>query len=100
MLPYLEESSIYGTIDFEEKIANQDLTKQSLEVFRCPSDSDDRLQELTDAEAQFDWGRNSYRGNAGNDTGQMTGTGAPPEQVERNNGIFLTNKKVKDVGDH
>jgi type II secretory pathway pseudopilin PulG len=105
ILPYIEESSIYGTIDFEEKIKNQDLTKQSLSVFLCPSDAGDRLQELGDKEAQFDWGRNSYRGNAGNGVGMMygaAGVGAADEveladfnTKQFQNGIFVTNKTVK-----
>ena len=100
MLPYLEDSGIYDTIDFSEKIANQDLTKLHLQLFRCPSDSEDRLQDLGDSEAQFDWGRNNYRGNGGNDPGQMydpnpLGGTAASDYKERNNGVFITNKAVK-----
>jgi prepilin-type N-terminal cleavage/methylation domain-containing protein len=106
MLPYLEESSIYQNIDLAEKIANQDLVKQHPELFRCPSDAEDRLQELGDSESQFDWGRNNYRGNAGSGIGMMyTPAGAasgegeielaefPTKQLQ--NGIFVTNRTVK-----
>ena len=106
MLPFLEESSIYGIVDFDEKINNQDLTKEHLDVFLCPSDSEDRLQELGDAEAQFDWGRNNYRGNAGNGIGMTYrpwGVTTADGEVELadfstkqlQNGIFVTNKAVK-----
>ena len=61
----------------------------------------DRLADTPLADNQDGWGRNSYRGNAGSDTGEMTGTGTPANQVERNNGIFITNRvvKLKDVID-
>ena len=97
MLPFLEESSIYGVVDWEEKISQQELTKEHLDIFLCPSDTEDRLQDLGDEEAQFDWGRNNYRANAGNDIGQMVDPGgaASDSWVERNNGIFVTNKAVK-----
>jgi prepilin-type N-terminal cleavage/methylation domain-containing protein len=100
MLPYLEESSIYGVVDFEEKISQQELTKEHLDVFLCPSDTEDRLQDLGDAETQFDWGRNNYRANAGNESGQMydpnpLGGTAANDYAERNNGVFVTNKRVK-----
>lgn len=106
MLPYLEESAVYGQIDFDEKIANQSLTKEQIEVFLCPSDSEDRLQDLGDAESQFDWGRNNYRGNAGSGVGMMylpAGMSGGANEIELadlntkqlQNGVFLTNKAVK-----
>jgi prepilin-type N-terminal cleavage/methylation domain-containing protein/prepilin-type processing-associated H-X9-DG protein len=106
MLPYLEESSVYGQINFDETIAGQSLTKEHLTVFLCPSDAEDRLQELGDAEAQFDWGRNNYRGNAGGGVGMMylpAGVSGVANEIELadfstkqpQNGIFVTNKSVK-----
>jgi prepilin-type N-terminal cleavage/methylation domain-containing protein len=98
MLPYLEQSAIYGMVDFDENISNaqfDSLRKQDMNVFLCPSDPEDRLQDLGDEESQWDWGRNSYRGNSGNDVGRMTGTGGPSRQVEQNNGVFVTNRWIK-----
>jgi hypothetical protein len=97
-LPYLEQSAVYGMVDFDEKIKDEQfevLRKQQMDVFICPSDPEDRLQDLGDDESQWDWGRNSYRGNSGSDTGQMTGVGSPAEQVEQNNGVFVTNMRIK-----
>jgi prepilin-type N-terminal cleavage/methylation domain-containing protein len=98
LLPYLEQSAVYGMVDFDEKIKDEQfelLRTQQMDVFLCPSDPEDRLQDLGDEEAQWDWGRNSYRGNSGSDTGQMTGVGSPAEQVEQNNGVFVTNRWIK-----
>ena len=98
LLPYIEQSVVYGMVDFNEKIKDEQfdaLRRQQMDVFLCPSDPDDRLQDLGDEEAQWDWGRNSYRGNSGNDVGQMTGAGSPAEQVEQNNGVFVTNRWIK-----
>jgi prepilin-type processing-associated H-X9-DG protein len=109
MLPFLEESSIYGQIDFDETIASQDLVKEDLPIFLCPSDGDDRLSDLTpDEDTQYDWGRNNYRGNAGNGIGMMylpAGVTGVANEVELaadsgnpklpQNGVFTTNKAVK-----
>jgi len=98
LLPFLEQSAVYGMVDFDEKIGGEQfeiLRKQQMDVFLCPSDPEDRLQDLGDDEAQWDWGRNSYRGNSGNDVGRMTGAGSAAEQVEQNNGVFVTNKWIK-----
>jgi hypothetical protein len=77
-----------------------------MKVFLCPSDASDRLAELGDAEAQFDWGRNNYRGNAGNGVGMMylpAGVSGAENEIELasfptkllQNGIFITNRSVK-----
>jgi hypothetical protein len=102
LLPYLEESNVYGLIDFEDKIKDQtDVVKQRMEVFLCPSDAEDRLSDLAaDEDSQYDWGRNNYRGNAGSGTGEMydpNPLGGTPakDYAERNNGVFITNKAVK-----
>jgi prepilin-type N-terminal cleavage/methylation domain-containing protein len=101
ILPYLEQSNLYGRVDFEEKIANSAVPLEDLSLFLCPSDDVDRLDTTETPDTLDDWGRNSYRLNAGNDTGQMTGTGTPANQVERNNGLFISNREVflKEVTD-
>lgn len=101
LLPYLEQTTIYSTVDFEKAVAEADARLLDVAAFVCPTDSVDRLADTPLADNQDGWGRNSYRGNAGNDTGEMTGTGLPKNQVERNNGIFITNRqiKLKDVID-
>lgn len=95
ILPYVEETSLHNIIEFEVAIAQNDARLQTLDLFLCPSDPEDRLADTPNADDQEGWGRNSYRANAGSDTGQMTGTGPPKSQVERNNGIFVTNREIK-----
>ena len=41
-------------------------------------------------ENQYPWGKNNYRGNAGNDTGEWK-----LSQPEQNNGIFVTAMAVR-----
>ena len=101
LLPYLEQTTIYNTVDFEKAVADADARLLDIAAFVCPTDPEDRLADTPLADNQDGWGRNSYRGNAGSDTGEMTGTGTPKTQVERNNGVFVTNRvvKLKDVID-
>ena len=101
LLTYLEQTSIYSTVDFEKAVADADARLLDVAAFVCPTDSTDRLADTPLADNQDGWGRNSYRGNAGSDTGEMTGTWVPKTQVERNNGVFVTNRvvKLKDVID-
>jgi prepilin-type N-terminal cleavage/methylation domain-containing protein/prepilin-type processing-associated H-X9-DG protein len=95
ILPYMEQMSLFNIVDFGKAIAENDARLQSVGLFLCPSDLEDRLEGSPTADDQEGWGRNTYRANSGSDTGQMTGSGAPAEQVERNNGPFVTNREIK-----
>ncbi|BBO31232.1 DUF1559 domain-containing protein [Lacipirellula parvula] len=95
LLPYLEQTTIYNTVDFEQAVAEADARLLDVAAFVCPTDSMDRLADTPLADNQDGWGRNSYRANAGSDTGEMTGTGVPKTQIERNNGMFVTNRAIR-----
>lgn len=95
LLPYLEQTVISSGINLKVAIKQADARLLDVEAFLCPTDSVDRLADTPVADAQDGWGRNSYRGNAGNDTGEMTGVGAAINQVERNNGVFVTNRQIR-----
>jgi prepilin-type N-terminal cleavage/methylation domain-containing protein len=96
LLPYVEQTSLFDIINFEQAIAENDARLQDVDLFLCPSDLEDRLSGVAAAEAvDGEWGRNSYRANSGSDTGAMAGTGLPAQQVEQNNGPFVTNREIK-----
>jgi prepilin-type N-terminal cleavage/methylation domain-containing protein len=101
LLPYIEQDTVYKTVDFKQAVAAANARLLDIEAFVCPTDSTDRLADTPLADNQDGWGRNSYRANAGSDTGEMTGTGLPKNQIERNNGVFVTNRaiRLKDVTD-
>jgi prepilin-type N-terminal cleavage/methylation domain-containing protein len=101
ILPYLEETTTYQIVDFNQAIDANDARLQKISTFLCPSDPEDRLNDMADPDNQVGWGRTSYRGNGGNDSGQMLGTGAPAQQTEKNNGVFVANRwiKLKEVTD-
>jgi prepilin-type processing-associated H-X9-DG protein len=58
-------------------------------MLHCPSDTD-RLSASTDPAALPGWWRNNYRGNGGNQTGEMNVAGE-----ENNNGVFVTGRRIK-----
>lgn len=95
ILPFLEETAVHNIVDLEQAVAQNDARLQHVKVFICPTDSEDRLANSPTEDEQHGWGRNSYRANAGSETGQMTGSGPPRNQTENNNGLFLTNKVIK-----
>ncbi len=101
ILPYIEATNVYNIVNFEVAVAQNDARLEDLPLFLCPEDLQDRLADSRGADNQDGWGRNSYRANAGSDTGQMTGTGAPKDQLERNDGMFVTNREIElqDVTD-
>lgn len=101
ILPYLEETATYSQVDFNTTIDTSDVRLLSIKAFLCPTDSEDRLNDMTDPDNQAGWGRNSYRGNGGNQSGQMVGVGAPAQQTEMNNGVFVSNRwiKLKEITD-
>ena len=96
LLPYVEGSSIYGQIDFTrpvDDLVNQPVEKAQIDFFICPSDSADSMNGPTCKQDGF--GRANYRGNGGNDSGEMHATTGTTLDREQNNGIFLTNYPVK-----
>jgi prepilin-type N-terminal cleavage/methylation domain-containing protein/prepilin-type processing-associated H-X9-DG protein len=95
LLPYVEQYAVYNIIDFGQAIAENDARLEHLDLFLCPTDQEDRLGGAPTPDDQEGWGRNSYRANSGSDTGQMTGSGAPAQQIERNNGPFVTNREIE-----
>lgn len=94
LLPYLEEINVYSIVDFGDAVAKNDARLEHLSVFMCPSDTEDRLDD-NPTDDQDGWGRNSYRGNAGSDVGRMTGPGTLAQQIEQNNGLFVTNREIR-----
>jgi hypothetical protein len=95
VLPYLEQSNLYGKVDFAIGVGASEVPLEDISMYICPSDDVDRLDTTNTADTLDDWGRNSYRLNAGSDTGQMTGTGSPANQIERNDGLFVTNREIR-----
>ena len=95
LLPYLEEANAFGIVDFEQAIANNDARLFHLNAFLCPSDTSEGLENSPNEDGQSGWGRNNYRGNAGNDVGLLNGIGPPATHREQNNGVFLSNKTVR-----
>ncbi|MGO9113807.1 MAG: DUF1559 domain-containing protein [Thermoguttaceae bacterium] len=115
LLPYLEQNTVFQSINFDVQVGTSqaDFTALSVPInlFRCPSDLDN-LTDLNDSNAFVGWQHNNYKGNAGNDNGAtstVTGTRTvydftknPPAPItinesqltEQNNGIFVTGKTV------
>jgi prepilin-type N-terminal cleavage/methylation domain-containing protein/prepilin-type processing-associated H-X9-DG protein len=96
LLPYFESESLHDLIDFDNHDVGVDLHPARLvkiDLFICPSDEEDRLNSLDCG--QPDYGRASYRGNGGGDTGEMLVVTGHIDDVEQNNGIFVTNRAVR-----
>ena len=64
------------------------VTTLPLAIVHCPSDTD-HLSLSEDPRALPGWWRNNYRGNAGNDTGELS-----PAGDENNNGVFVTGRRI------
>jgi prepilin-type N-terminal cleavage/methylation domain-containing protein/prepilin-type processing-associated H-X9-DG protein len=106
ILKYCEENAIYDMIDFRpsppaDGTAVQPARLQKPNVFLCPSDGPDRMDDVTCAQANNNWlgaGRTNYHGNGGNQSGRTYSipTVAPAEDYrEENNGIYVTNIAIK-----
>ena len=65
------------------------VVKTQIATFLCPSDVNRMTVDIGDG--QFGWGKNNYKANAGNDTGQWFAS----TNKEQNNGIFVTNQPVR-----
>jgi prepilin-type N-terminal cleavage/methylation domain-containing protein len=91
LLPYLDQGVLVKSINFNKETsdpANADAWTAPLPVLRCPSDGD-RLSGSSSQHVKNGWTRNSYRGNAGNDNGEVSSA-----KVENNNGVFVTGRRV------
>ena len=74
ILPYVEDDATYQLIDFSGKTADSPAKFQWPNVFKCPSDAEDRMNNDT-CSAGGDWlnaGRTCYYGNGGNDVGSIS----------------------------
>jgi prepilin-type N-terminal cleavage/methylation domain-containing protein len=92
ILPYLEQVSTYKNINFLKSPsdpANAQVVTTQIDTFLCPSDINRLTADVGDG--QFGWGKNNYKANAGNDTGQWF----PNTNTEQNNGIFVTNQPIR-----
>ena len=92
ILPYLEEGGTYKRIDFTKAPSdakNAQAVTTQIVTFLCPSDVNRLTTDVGDG--QYGWGKNNYKGNAGNDTGQWFDN----INTEQNNGIFVTNHPVR-----
>jgi prepilin-type N-terminal cleavage/methylation domain-containing protein/prepilin-type processing-associated H-X9-DG protein len=100
ILPYAEEESVHGLIDFNEPTGTSPARLAKISFFVCPTDSEDRMDNSTCSNSGV-WlgaGRATYRGNGGADTGQTTQVASATgldEYTEKNNGVFVTNRAVK-----
>jgi len=106
ILRYTEEDAIYNMIDFGPAppalgLGKQEVRFQKPVTFICPTDSEDRMNDVVCAQADGSWlnaGRTSYHGNGGSDTGksfEITVAAPAIEYREQNNGIFVTNVAIK-----
>ena len=91
LLPFLDQNVVFKDLDLTRPVGdpqNVRATALPMPVLRCPSDTD-RLISSIDSRAMPGWSRNNYRGNGGNETGELNSTG-----VENNNGVFVTGRRV------
>ena len=92
ILPYLEDGSVYKLFNFMKPASdasNAQAVKTQIATFLCPSDINRMTTDVGDG--QFGWGKNNYKANAGNDTGQWFAS----TNKEQNNGIFVTNQAIR-----
>ncbi len=98
VLPYIEQDVVYKLIDYTRPldINDPEVFTAKFNLCYCPSDFDN-MTNRSDPQNDVGKGRTNYRGNGGNDTGwllsgSVINIAASPE---RNNGIFVTNRKVR-----
>ncbi len=96
ILPFLEQKDVATVIDTTKSpgaSVNKIPRTAQIGMFRCPSDENRMVTAYGKNHAG--WGKNNYKGNTGNDTGQMVGG------FEQNNGIFLTDQviSIKKIND-
>ena len=91
LLPFLDQNVVFKKLDLTRPVpdpANAILPVAPLAFLRCPSDTD-RLDDSADPLAMAGSTKTNYRGNGGNDTGELDANGN-----ENNNGLFLTNQEI------
>ena len=114
ILPYLEQQSLFTTIDFEKR-ATQKVRRTHVAAFLCPSDFD-RMTDADNARTQVGNARNSYKANAGNQPRDglitrpqlnaagnpvLADDGTPLREIDEarsfreNNGLFLTGVSIR-----
>ncbi len=92
LLPFLQEANVSVKIDYHSSpgsAVNMEARMSHIAVFRCPSDTN-RMRDPY-KKNHYGWGKNNYKGNAGNDIGLYKNGN------EQNNGIFMSNIIVKDA---
>jgi prepilin-type processing-associated H-X9-DG protein len=91
LLPFIEQEKAYTRLRFDQSpgnALNKRVRETRISTFRCPSDWN-RLNYNASGN-HYGWGKNNYKANAGSDSGRMV------DQRENNNGIFVTNKAIRD----
>ncbi|WP_250846884.1 DUF1559 domain-containing protein [Aquisphaera insulae] len=93
ILSFLEQGSLYNTINFSFGIVAQEsytALYTQINTFLCPSDTD-RMTDASNSANAVGYSRTNYRGNGGNDTGALNATFT----TEQNNGPFIAYQTVK-----
>jgi prepilin-type N-terminal cleavage/methylation domain-containing protein/prepilin-type processing-associated H-X9-DG protein len=97
-LPFVEQGNTFTTIDFSKPMGQQDprITEAKFPLQTCPSDSD-RMTDPSIPANNVGNGRSSYRACAGSETSWIATDVTVNVAVgsEFNNGIFLTNEKIR-----
>ncbi|HVX11571.1 MAG TPA: DUF1559 domain-containing protein [Pirellulales bacterium] len=101
VMPYIELQQIYNRINFQynpTETINVPVSQTWIPAFICPSDPTDRQTDSTNSNNLAGYGKMSYRGNAGNDTGNES---VANSVAEVNNGVFVDNMftKFADIRD-
>jgi type II secretory pathway pseudopilin PulG len=101
VMPYVELQNIYSQINFRynpTETVNVPTSQIWIPAFICPSDPSDKQTDTTNSNNLAGYGKMSYRGNAGNDTGNEP---VATSVAEINNGVFIDNvfTRLADVRD-
>jgi prepilin-type N-terminal cleavage/methylation domain-containing protein/prepilin-type processing-associated H-X9-DG protein len=94
ILPFIEQANAESQIDYKKVVDDSDVRLYHFPAFLCPSDVEDRLNNSADTDGQENWGRNSYRANAGSGVGDVRAVGSQPEE-ENNNGVFVAYRAIE-----
>lgn len=102
VLPYVEAAASFDLIDYTRPTVESPVRLHQIEFFRCPSDSEDRMNNAT-CDNNGDWlnaGRTNYRGNGGSEPGRSVEVppglgGHARDYREENNGLFITNRAIR-----
>lgn len=89
VLPFLEQMGVANLVDLTTSVSSSTAGSQYVVAFLCPSDIEDRMTDPSNSANSVGSGRTNYRGCGGSDAGIYA------NQIEQNNGIFLTNQAVR-----